>query len=164
MSIPGLPKGVRSTVFERLVNQLKLDPVLSRIVKRWNVWDKPFATAASAGTEVEIQLTPRPGPSDWFTPGEQAGDLVIQVDLWAPGDKKGQYHAADALDLWEAIERALYPADKAKRQAFKRDLQCLGATTGEIQIAQPAAVQPVGDNSFVQIGLLRLAVKRSLNN
>lgn len=161
--IDGLPRGVRSKVFQRIVEQLKTDPLLSRLIKRWNVWDKPISPVASAGTETELQLTPRLGATGWYSPDSHVGPLQIQVDLWAPGNKKGLYNAVDALDLWEAIEGALYQPDITKRKAFKRELQCLGAETGEIQFSQPATVQSAGENGVVQVGLMQLNVRRNIN-
>jgi len=161
--INGLPRGTRSKVFQRIVEQLQTDPLLRSLIKRWNVWDKAVSPATTAANEIAIQLTPRLGAVDWYSPDTQYGPLQVQIDLWLPGNSRGIYNAVDALDLWEAVESALYPPDIDKRKAFKRDLQCLGAETGEIRLAQPATLQSAGEDGYVQVGLLQLNVKRHIN-
>lgn len=161
MSIPGLPRGVRSAVYRRIVDQLRTDPVLSSVVKTWRTHDRqePDLDNASAlpALQVELQL----GPVAWYSPDSQFGSLQIRYTAYL--DATGP-DALDALDFQEAIERAIYPfSDRSKQLKFEQAMRDLKCETGQITFGQPAS--PVGEQGgIVQcVGVMQVNVIRPLN-
>jgi hypothetical protein len=164
--IPGLPQGDRSKVYQRIVEQLKTDPVLSSVVSHWNTWEGTVDETVLAENpgEVALQLTPRLGPTEWANPSAHRGALLIQVELWLPGGGLGVLSAADSLDLWESVENAIYPyRQQSKRQAFEQQLRDLGAVTGQLIFSQPASIAAVDKSGFYLIGNMSLDIQRQFD-
>lgn len=161
-----LRSGSRSTIYRRIVDQLQADPVLARIFgRRWDVGyaQKDFCKPAALGDDPAVRLTPRMSSQQWYSPASHAGQLVVQVDFWLPGNARGFGDVLRVMDCWEAVEDVLYSPDKTKRQAFKQDLMRLGATTGEFLVSQPAATFPGDPGTLANVGQVQLEIKRNLN-
>jgi hypothetical protein len=76
------------------------------------------------------------------------------------------------LDVWWAIERAIYPRDPDARLAFQKDLRealilpdgsRTGAYTGLVEFSQPAAADAPGDQMQGAIGQLRVEMLLNIN-
>lgn len=162
MSIPGLPRGRRRRVFRRICQQLMTDPVLSSVVKTWDTWDgQPDHAPAVVSNAPMVRLTPRLGPVDWYSPDAQAGPLEITIEA-----NVDTFDACDCLDLWEAIELAIYPADRTKRDAFEQELRgCpdLCCETGQVTFSRPASIQSAENGQFLLVGMMSVDIVRPFN-
>lgn len=165
MSIPGLPQGPRAAVYLRIVDQLKTDPVLSRVVAAWDVLDGESADRipGNLASCPYVKLLPRLGMVGWYAPDAQRGPLEIQVQVGVEG-----MEAADYLNLWDAFERAIYPYDDRDKQlGFEQDLVALGAETGQILFARPASVAGIDDAGanlqFTCLGMMSIDIVRPFN-
>lgn len=162
MSIPGLPRGRRRRVFRRICQQLMTDPVLSSVVKTWDIWDDaPDHAPLVTSNAPAIRLTPRLGAIGWYSPDAQAGPLEITIEA-----NVDTFDACDCLDLWEAFELAIYPPDAAKRNAFEQDLRgCpdLCCETGQITFSRPASIQSAENGQFVMLGMMSVNIVRPFN-
>jgi hypothetical protein len=168
--IPHLPTGSRARVFARIVDQLTTDATLSRVVKTWThgVASRGGGQTVSpnAATATHVRLAPRLGPAEWYSPDAQLGDLLIHVDILAAGAATAGPDMIDVLNLWEAIEAAVYPpGDDAKRLAFQQALRDAGSHTGQVEFSQPASFAGVDGETERPIarGVMRIDVKRAFN-
>lgn len=156
----GVPRGIRSTVFRLIESRLKSDPTLRGVVARWYTWD---GTPDSAAQQVviptpSIRLTPALGPVTWLGPAEQGGQLQIKIDLLTR-----TLNADDPLDLWEAIERAIYPSTRADELDWEQRLRDAGAYTGQVTLSQPTTMQQADDDQILSSGLLEIEIHRILS-
>lgn len=158
--ISGLPPGVRAAVFRAIVQRLQTDPVLHGAVKTWMTWSSnPLDRSdATLGLMPAVRLTPQIGPTDWYTPDSMLGPLQIKVEMNVEG-----IDADDPLNLWEAIERALYPTDRADELAWEASLRAAGAETGQVKFSQPASIQSADENQFICIGMMSVDVIRVIS-
>jgi hypothetical protein len=143
------------------VSILKHDPVLKTVVKAENfrAW-----TGASHDNMVfefsgspSIRITPSNGPETWKFPSAFTGWLFLNVDILIPGTD-----ADDQLNLWDAIERALYPDVFATQQANVLALQQAGAYTGMCEFSMPAFDPSPTDRFFAATGQIKIEILRSL--
>jgi hypothetical protein len=163
--IDGLPDGARAKVFRRIVDQLKTDPVLSYVVKAWDVLDGQSADRLP-GNVLQcpyIKLVPRLGTVGWYSPDAQAGPLEINIQVGVQG-----MEAADYLNLWDAFERAFYPYnDRDKQLALEQDLASFGAEPAQVMFARPASVADIadagGDLQFTCLGMMSINIVRPFN-
>lgn len=165
MSTP-IPRGSRSRVYRRIVDQLQTDPVLQRVVKTWTTWTGRDVdnVRSNASTEIHVTVTPQLSGMAIDSPDSHVGWLSIQVFVYPLGSKTGTATADECLDLVELIEEALSPpGDDAKRMAFQRSLVDLGATTGLIHFTQPPNMAYSAENTLVCAGSMRIEVRRMLN-
>lgn len=155
----GVPRGIRSTVFRLIESRLKCDPVLKGAVAKWYTWDG--APESASGQAViptpSIRLTPALGPVTWYGPAEHGGMLQIKIDLLTR-----TLNADDPLDLWEAIERAIYPASRTEELAWEQSLRDAHAWTGQINLSQPTTIQQADDNQILSSGLIEIEIHRIL--
>lgn len=165
MPIDGLPRGVRSRITRRIFDQLRTDPVLSSVVKHWNTYTGKIDDAVpSTPTQTAIQLLPLLGPTTWSSADAHRGKLIIQIEMWLPGQRLGLLDAEAALDLFEAFENAIYPrGQQAKRQAFEQSLRDLGCVSGQCQFQQPATVAGVDKDGFYLLGSMVVDIERQLD-
>jgi hypothetical protein len=164
--IDGLPQGVRSKVYTRIVDQLKTDPVLANVVQYWNTWSGNVDEAVidENPSVVAIQLTPRLGPTSWSSPDAHRGALIIQIEMFLPGGRLGVMDAQSAIDVFETFENAIYPVgQQAKRQSFEQALRDLGAVTGQIVFTQPAQIAVADSAGFYLLGSMSLEIHRQLD-
>jgi hypothetical protein len=156
-TIKQLPTSPRTKVFRTLDNILRRDPVLSSVIKpeSFRSWagkshdNLEFTFSSAPG----IRLTPTNGPELWKFPDAFVGDLFIKVEMLIPGTD-----ADDQLNLWWAIERAIYPDTFPLQQANVAALQQAGAYTGLTEFSQPAFDEAPQDRFFAAIGQMKIQV------
>jgi hypothetical protein len=160
MSIDGLPGGQRSKVYRRLVELLKADPTLSSVVKTWMTWEDEQLQEPVLQTAPAILLSPSIGPMPMASADSFVSDFVVNVGLVIEGRC-----ATDALDLWEAIENALYPPDRGLQQAIQRELSSceFRAVTGLVQFGRPPLLAAFENNLARYDGSISIAIRRLLN-
>jgi hypothetical protein len=162
-----LPDSPRKLVFRRIVQQLRNDPTLSRACRVILAWEgdpqdaRPLALPMAPG----LRLTPTFGPDVWASPDSMRGWMYLAVEMIVPG-----YDVGDMIDLWWAIEIALYPRDLAARNAFQKELRevglargIAGAYTGLVEFSQPVADPAPSENYQHSIGQMRIEILLNLN-
>ena len=164
MAIEGIPQSSRTRIYKRIVAQLKTDPDIGSRVE-WICWDgsrKDVTTIAS--NKPTIRLFPQLGPGQFAYADGQRNDLIIDVEMFI----QNSYDATDCLDLWTAIEQAIYPFNQREKQKkFELALEALGAEIGEILFAQPGNAEPASTNEgragFYCRGSMTISVRRTFN-
>jgi hypothetical protein len=153
-------------VFRRIVQQLRNDPVLQRALNgQILAWEgrptdsQPLAPTTRPG----IRLTPTFGPDVWAFPDAFRGVMYIGVDIIAPG-----YDIGDMLDLWWAIQLALYPfnpatGNNAPALQFQLELRQLGAYSGLIEFTLPAADDSPSDLLQGATAQMKVEMKSIIN-
>lgn len=161
-----LKQSARTATFRKIVSILRTDPVMKRVFgDRIYAWDgAPDEAADQVAGEAQpsMRLTPSLGAMTWWSPDTQKGDLIIAVELMIAG-----LDVDDLLNLWEAIETALYPADNTARNKQIYSLQQVSAgQTGLCTFTMPANAQNPqsrGDENWFAIGQITIPVNRLLN-
>jgi hypothetical protein len=162
-----LEEGPRAAAYRALVGVLTDDPGLGRLSIAWDAGlpdaGRPRMAAISPlkAQRLAIRTRPELGPSAWYSPDATLGDLVVVLAIEVDG--------ADVtvpLNLWQMIERALYPRDGVAQATIRQKLLDAGADTGEASFAVPptdpaAAASQANRQAFV--GLIRLGVVTTLN-
>ncbi|MGE5755753.1 MAG: hypothetical protein ACM35G_08565 [Planctomycetaceae bacterium] len=160
-----LPDGQRTKVFRQVEAFLRNDPVLSRVV-RGDAWKDfsgdPNDAARPAPLQAPaIRIYPAPGPMAWATPDSMLAPLYINIECCVAG-----LVADDVLNLQDAIERAIYPADPVRRRAQVGALQALGAIDGLVEFALPLwdrAADMGRSGHWFPVGQMRIDVRRTLD-
>lgn len=135
--------------------------MLSSVVKPANF--RCWSGQTQDGTEFvfssspSIRITPHTSAEVWRFPNAFEGWLYMNVDMLIPGTD-----ADDELNLWGAIEQAIYPDDFAKQLANVQALQQAGASTGLCEFSQPAFDPTPSDRFFAATGQIKIAVLRQL--
>jgi hypothetical protein len=163
-----LDEGSRAAVYRVLAAVLTGDPGLSRLNIHWDTGlpdaGRPRPPAISPllkAQRLAIRTRPELGPAPWYSPDATLGDLVVVLAIEVDGTD-----VTVPLNLWQTIERALYPRDDAARLAIRQKLLDAGADTGEATFSVPptdpaAAAAQANRQAFT--GLIRLGVVTSLN-
>jgi len=132
------PETNQTKVFRRIVQQLKNDPTVKRLVgpnlRSWEgvTADKsPFAPSANAPV---VRLTPNPVDEDWYSPDAAVETLWVKVELGISSTC-----VDDVTDLWGVLRSALLPNGPSVGggTSFGLDLAAVGAETGEIVFGAP---------------------------
>lgn len=160
-----LPDSPRKLVFRRIVKQLRNDPTLSRTARVLVAWEgtPTDGQELTIGKAPGLRLTPTCGPETWASNDSTRSWLFIDVDILIPGTDVG-----DMLDLWWAVERAIYPCDRAAQLAFQRELrepggpEGSGALTGLIEFSQPAADDGPADQMQQARAQMRVEMRQCL--
>ena len=133
------------------------DPVLSTVIPRekFRVWSgKPYDNMEfSFSNTVALRITPTCGPTAYTFPTAMSGTLFLNCDFLIPGTD-----ADDQMNLWWAIERAIYPDTFAAQTAIVAALQKAGAKTGLCEFSQPAFDPKPADNFFAAAGQIKIEV------
>jgi hypothetical protein len=157
-----LPTSPRTSVFRALEKILRNDPVLHTAIK-------PQSFRSWTGDDLDditpsidmcpfLRMTPACQAEMWEFPDAQQGMLLVNVELMTPG-----YNVCDMLDLWWAIEKAIYPSDFDLRNANVNALNAAGAYPGTPQFSQPA-FDPKPESQFlVALGQISIKVLLALN-
>lgn len=156
----GVPRGIRSTVFRMIEARLKADATLGGVVAKWYTWDGSPESASGLAVipTPSVRLTPALGPVTWYGPAEQGGMLQVKIDLLTR-----TLNADDPLDLWEAIERAIYPSDRTDELAWEQSLRDAGGWTGQISLTQPTTMQQADENQILSSGTIEIEIHRILS-
>lgn len=109
-----LPDTGRSIVYAAIVAHLKSDPLLKSVrpAIQWQTFidDGPSNQTAVENTGLpSINITPVAMPANQEAQTLQNSPLGMRLIITTPG-----LDARDALNLWGAIERALFPGDGSK--------------------------------------------------
>lgn len=104
-----------------------------------------------------LRITPTCGPESFLFPTAMVGPLFLNVDMLIPGTD-----ADDELNLWWAIEHALYPQSFAAQQANVAALQLAGANTGLCMFSQPAFDPTPSDKFFAATGQIKIDIRLQL--
>jgi hypothetical protein len=134
LSLPTCPP---VALFRLIEHKLRNDPTMKRVVKTWRTWEggpddeNPPAIASTP----YIHLTPTAGDEKWWAASTLLGTLRIDIDIEVEGTC-----VDDMLNLWFALQRALYSADQAARLALQVKLQKGGAHSGLIAFNTPTFV------------------------
>lgn len=111
------PPGVRSQLFRALVRRLRADPTLGRAIAEWRTWEGDGQDASPPGPALPfLRLSPQPRGYQRETMGRTTAPTAIRLELYTAG-----YRVDDLLDLWEAIERVLYPGDGTMLQLLQQN-------------------------------------------
>ena len=136
MAILALPAAARRQVFRKIEAILKADATLGRLGIAWQTWTGRPADRMPQPTRargITIRLAPGGGEDEFITPDSLRAPLVITVEC-----ALRSADADDVEDLWQAIQRALYPGTPAERTAVQQALLALGAETGLPYFTSPA--------------------------
>jgi hypothetical protein len=154
-----------TAVFRRVVQQLKDDPDVRRVVgvqnlRSWEGVPADKAPMTPSATAPVIRLTPQPDHVGWYSPDAQSGTLIVRVELAVMS-----LCIDDVVDLWDLLVAALGPGTAGSSGTFSADLVALGAETGEIVFTDPAN-DPRPDASpegqFLAQGYFALTVLRPI--
>lgn len=161
----GLKPSPQRLIFRYLVKAFRSDPTLSRVVQSWQVWDDdlPNNLRDPAITEMPcVRLSPSQGPDQFWGPEAFVGTLSVLIELYLPA-----CDADDALDLYYAIRRAIYPTDPARRLTIHRQLVQNGARAEfTARFSQPnfRAFPDAKGGAFTRAaGMLQLDILEQLN-
>lgn len=164
MSIPGIPESSRTKVYRRICDQLRTDPVIGgRVEWVFRSGDRNDVVAFALDKPT-IRLTPKMGPGEFKYADGQRNDLIVEIEMAVPNTPA----ATDFLDLWTAVEQAIYPFNQLeKQQKFKRALGELGAEIGEILFNNPPNPEDVREENgafgFYGKGTFTVSVRRTFN-
>jgi hypothetical protein len=163
MAVPklALEPSPHSLAFRGLVRILRADPTLRKVVRTWFVWDgsPDDAMEPCEATCPSLALAPAASADRWLGPSGFTGDLVVNLELLVAGSR-----VDDALDLYHAVKRAVYPEDDAKRTAVRAALVAAGVVTGEPEFAGDAAPEVLAGASLLGLAArVRLPLDLFLN-
>jgi hypothetical protein len=146
----------RTATFRALEAILRADHTLRKVVadKHWYTWDgSPASAGPLPANLVAIRLTPAPGPAEFWSPTEQESLLFIDVELTVPG-----LLIDDLLNLWQAVERAIYPEDHVVAMQHVATLQAAsGGAAGMVKFSQPARLEARQEKGGAAVGLAAYA-------
>lgn len=144
--IKGLPPATPAVLFRIVERALKTDPILSNVVRTWRSWegDPKDVEPPAKGNAPWVRMTPRISAENWWAQSTQKGTLFIDFDLWLDGTC-----IDDLLNLWWAMQRAIYSPDAATRNALQTRLNSKGAWPGTIAFG-PAQLGPGSDDSHME--------------
>ena len=161
-----LPDGQRTKVFRYLVNWLKNDPVLGRVI-RSDAWQdfsgNPSDPAPQSPLQAPtIRLSPAPAPLSWTSVESMISPLYINIECLIAG-----VNADDILNLQEAIENAFYPTDATRQALLQNTL--VGAPyycmTGLVEFTLPLwdrTESPGKSGNWYPIGQIRIDIRRTV--
>ncbi len=164
MATLDLQQGTASKVFRAIVTMLKADAVLVDAVKQWMVWDgsewdKNVITSLQ---QPGIRLTPMPASRGWYSPDAFQGWLIITCEIGI-----SSVDADDYLNLWEALENALYPPnDRPTQLVMQQTLRDAGCETGLVEFNMPANDPDAishNDGLWWCQGQMRVSILRTIN-
>lgn len=150
-----LPTCRAAALYDLLESRLRDDATLKRVVKEWRSWQGTAKdrTAPTAQMCPFVRLTPESDPLKWWAVTTLEGRLTLRVDVGVPGN-----NPRDVLNLWDAVCRAMYPADAALRLAFHAALRAAGGHTGQPEFTQAAFDDAPGESENVLTAVGRIAV------
>lgn len=156
--IQGLDDGPEQKAFRALCTVLRSDPALRAIPVKFRDWqdtEKDLVPVALAEMPCVI-LTPRVEAEGWWSEGEQRQGLVVEAHLFLAGTNMD-----DALNLYAALRRAIWPADDARRAIVD---QVLGAVAAQRKI-RPGALAPAAakDDTRILAGTFEFLLLQLVN-
>jgi hypothetical protein len=112
-----LPQDVRLTALRGFIDILQRDPELKRVVRAWKVWDGRDGDATPpTGPECPwIRITATPEASSWAMDGPPP--VMLQPMRVEIATAVAGTNADNSVNLWGAIERAVYRNHPAPLEA-----------------------------------------------
>lgn len=153
----------RAAVWLKLIEIIRIDATIKRTIPRaasfryWTGTDEdsqPFTTELAPA----VRFAPAAGPDVWLYPGSLAGDLLINCEMIVQGTA-----VIDVMNLWWAIQRALYPKLQSARQVIQVALNAAGATTGQPVFSQPAYSTELTDNCQIAMGQIKIQIQENID-
>jgi len=129
----GLPDSPRKLVYRKLVSILRGNAKLKHAVRTWKVFDASSGADDAAIAEGElpaVRLLPFGQGATPETPTTQNSPLGIRVEVYTDG-----YNLDDLLDLWGAIEAAIFTGDGAENA--RTAIKSVWPNTQAIRLSQP---------------------------
>jgi hypothetical protein len=158
-TLTALPTSPRTTVFRVIDTILRNDKVLSSVIRptSFRSWkgNSHDTMEFSHSMAPAIRLTPMNGPETWKFPEAFTGWLFIKCEMLLAGTD-----ADDELNLWYAIEKALYPTGNTL--ANVQTLQQAGAYSGLVEFSQPSFDPSPQDRYFAAVGEMKIEVRIQL--
>lgn len=145
-----LPKSPHRLLYRELVRVWRADKDLADAVKTWFVWDGSVADRVPFGLSLcpSVAALPGRGSDRYYGPSGFDGTLTVDLTIVVAGT-----NVDDLLDLYHALQRALWPSDPATRAAIREGLRALGAVTGEAEFIQPKLAPSFDDAGPYVLGL-----------
>jgi hypothetical protein len=159
----GLTPAPHRKVFRALCDVLKQDPTLSRVIRTWSVFDgspidtQDFTVSHTPG----LRMIPSEGPDGWYGPNGLLGPLVVDVEICLRGSDFD-----DALDVYHAVRRAIYPPADADRVRIHQALVAAGAEAMFVLECSQGSFAPrvMVDGPLLEVtGRLSVRVRQDLN-
>ena len=147
-----LPSGVRKQAFQAFARIIMTDPVLKREVKQWRVWDGSHGNEEPAVGELPcVQLRMTGGSIERLcSDGDLPNDVTLRtspsilIDIWVAGTDAGVL-----MDVYDTIDRALFPQDDAAMTALQGRLWEVGI----MDVVPTQDVMPRGDADYTAQGV-----------
>lgn len=157
-----LPDSPRKKVFRAIVDVLRTNPAIERVIRKgaFRAWEGTPTDAQPFSIEhaPAIRLTPATNADSFATPDSMKGALLINCEILLKGS-----NVDDLFDLWWAICKALYPADRDERSRLATRLQNAGARSGLAEFSQPA-FDPQPDGALLAgQGQIRIEIQSLFN-
>lgn len=170
MAIEGIDESPYSRVYQKIVDKLKTNAALESAGVNFIAWDGSTKTVRpTTNRSPTIELFPTLSSQEWMSPDAFRGDMVIVVRMYVPNI----FNAKDCMDLWAAVERAIYPAEAQQEQwDFEESLRgcsegSCDAETGQVRFVRPAMIQPQFEGKqfahFECVGEMSISIIRPLN-
>lgn len=144
---------------------MKADPTLKDVIPpgNWQTWNGKATDKAPPPKQDSptITLDVDAGSVAFWSPSSLVSDLFINIQLGI-----NSLDLEDVLDLWEAIEDALYPRGddaRTRRLAIQKRLTDAGAHTGLTAFTIPATdrdPEKGDDGRMVSTGQLKIQVRK----
>ncbi len=163
MATISLNQSVRASVFRKVVEIVRIDPTCKRLFREGSLkaWTGKPQDAGPLALEQSpcLRLTPGAGPETWSFPDAMVGALFLDLELVIKGTD-----ADDVMNVWEAIQRAIYPVNQTARLANIAALQAAGAYTGLPSFSAPAVDLHPDGAGFFCTGQIKIDVLLQLNS
>ncbi len=133
MGLLDLNMSPRAAVLRQIETILKTNATLKRIGLKWRTWKETPGQNPPFGVDLApiIRITPTNGPETWKFPNAFVGPLYLNCEYLLKGSD-----VEDPLNLWWAIETAIYPGG-ALTTANVQALQQAGAYSGLTEFSIP---------------------------
>jgi hypothetical protein len=165
MKLLGIPDGIRSTVYMVVIDTLKQDPTLQAIIHPdgWRTYSNEDGDDAPPSTDTlpSIEILPFGAAAQPGSIVTQQSPLLLQVSVATAG-----LDVRDLLNLWEAVEAALFPGDgtSSLRAQMVAELQMLNrkGDASCIRLLAPAikaSEAGLNDRNMVATGTLQIDLR-----
>lgn len=121
-----LPDSQEYRIYSALCDRLTRDPVLKRVVKVFDFWDEKRAEPIGSQDAPYVGLFVS-GNNDSLVVSYDKTETNLYLDVLLVVDGT---NARDALNLWDAVRKALFPADGSVQKLLQDNhAHFLGVTT-----------------------------------
>lgn len=160
-----LPQCPQIAIYRAAVRLVRDNRTLSRVVRRWVVWDGSDDDLAQPTPDQcpWVELAPSIAADEHRGPADFESDLIIRLSVATAGTRSD-----DLINLYHALRRAFYPKDATERAAAHVKLIDAGALTGEALFDSPSLGVLDGDEDdgapmLAGRGTIRLGCRLLMN-